>query len=276
MGNLVEFRSQVLVTDVWPAFWVLMAVFSCLFLRYETNYSTCKSLKFFCHEKDLNFIEISPPPHSNRSTSFPIAMAFLGKLWDCQVFCLGERFRDSSVWYCVVAFQSYSYKILCQFLPLSQPHPAMNQKCTLSFFGHRSWYSHLPLLLVMIRLVVLCHTWSGALSLIWKCKLVTGASAPLLRAVPPHEHIWPVLHRPCWSLLRCWFTRAINMLRLASLERSSLPLSSDMRVKSADQGHHHGGKGWLSTVVPFRIYVLLWGGQWESLSPHMRGERVAV
>lgn len=97
MGNLVEFRSQVLVTDVWPAFWVLMAIFSCLFLRYETNYSTCKSLKFFCHEKDLNFIEISPPPHSNQRTSFPIAMAFLGKLWECQVFYLGEWFRDFSV-----------------------------------------------------------------------------------------------------------------------------------------------------------------------------------
>lgn len=67
----------------------------------------------------------------------------------------------------------------------------------------------------------------GALSLIWKCKLVTRASAPLLRAVPPREHIWPVLHRPCWPLFRCWFTRAINMLRLASLERSSFPLSTD-------------------------------------------------
>lgn len=98
LGNLVEFRSQVLVTDVWPAFKVLMAIFCCLFLRYKTNYITYKSLKFFCHEKDLNFIEISPPPHSNMSTSFPIAMfvfIFL-RLCECQVFYRGERFRDSS------------------------------------------------------------------------------------------------------------------------------------------------------------------------------------
>lgn len=101
-----------------------------------------------------------------------------------------------------VFFSNSSYKILCQFLPLSQPHPAMNQKCTVSFFGHRSCCSHPLLLLLMIRLVMLCHTWSSALSLIWKCKLVTRASAPLLRAAPHHEHIWPVLRRQCWSLVR--------------------------------------------------------------------------
>lgn len=58
------------------------------------------------------------------------------------------------------------------------------------------------LLLFVIRLVMLYGTWSGALSLIWKCKLVTRAIAQVLRAVPRHEHIWPVLHRPCWSLVR--------------------------------------------------------------------------
>ena len=35
------------------------------------------------------------------------------------------------------------------------------------------------------------------MKLIWKCKLVTRVSAPLLRAVPHHEHIWPGLQRLC-------------------------------------------------------------------------------
>lgn len=132
---------------------------------------------------------------------------------------------------------------------LSQPHPAVNQKCTVSFFGQRSWCSHLLLLLLMIRLVILGCAGSGALNLIWKCKLVTRASAPLLRAAPHHEHIWLVLHCPCfghwlgskkgiWN--GCWFTRAINVLRLASLERSFFPLSSDTMVKIADRSYHQG------------------------------------
>lgn len=108
-------------------------------------------------------------------------------------------YRFFSDWCCFLF--KLQLRILCQFLPLSQPHPAMNQKCTVSFFGHRSGCNCL-LLLFVIRLVMLYGTWSGALSLIWKCKLVTRAIAQVLRAVPRHEHVWPVLHHPCWSLVR--------------------------------------------------------------------------
>lgn len=182
-----------------------------------------------------------------------------------------------------VFFSNSGYKILCQFLPLSQPHPVMNQKCTVPFFGHRSWCSHPLLLLLMIRLVMLRCTWSRALSLIWKCKLVTRASAPLLRAAPQQEHIWPVLHRPHQSLVRfqstwswCWFTRAIIILRVASLERSSFPLSPDTTVQSADQSYHQGGFPWSSLSGEFMPFCRegIWQGL--SLSPLPRGERVVA
>lgn len=64
--------------------------FSCLSLRYEANSSTYCSLKFFCHEKDLNFIWISPP-HWNRSIAFPRAMVCSEKLWWRQTFLLSQR-----------------------------------------------------------------------------------------------------------------------------------------------------------------------------------------
>lgn len=94
------------------------------------------------------------------------------------------------------------YSILCQFLPFSVPHPAVNQKGTVSFFGHRSQCSHPFLLLLVMRQVMPCCTWSSALRLIWKFKSVSGASARLLRVASQHENILPVLHHPCWSQVR--------------------------------------------------------------------------
>lgn len=94
------------------------------------------------------------------------------------------------------------YKILCQFLAFSLPHPAVNQKGTVSFFGHRSQCSHPFLLLLVMRQVMLCCTWSSALRLIWKYKSVSGASAQLLRVASRHKNVLSVLRHPCWSLVR--------------------------------------------------------------------------
>lgn len=100
-----------------------------------------------------------------------------------------------------VFFSNSSYKFHANFSLSHSPTLQWIRSAPCLFFGHRSGCNPLVLLFV-IRLVMLYCTWSGALSLIWKCKLVTRAIAQVLRAAPLHEHIWPVLHRPCWSLVR--------------------------------------------------------------------------